>query len=339
MADIVKPRDLEAAGLSSGDGVMHWDDGTMQWDGDFEICPCLIGRFHQRSAPSPSYFMQIQCSDGSIGSVDMVRLALSLSGEESGRWLIEHGATSACDEFSTYTSKIKPGAWYVLDTYGLGDSTAILGIGHFSSSSKLDMNKDFLEFNPNKVAQDGRFWRLLRCVKARVAHAAVKRFDLAWDVRRSKNECCLTRDRRRYECVISNGVTEYLGIKNSPGFVKVYDKAAELQLADGVELTRVELTCDGEWSADDVMKHWPQVHAWSGELAPDAPKRSLNYLQVAGLCFKRLAAQAGIYLRNFGPVLLSSSLISLFSLYSRMRREMAAPFSLSSGRPKRSLKD
>lgn len=66
-----------------------------------------------------------------------------------------------------------------------------------------------------------------------------------------------------YKSVISNGITEYLGVKNTPGYVKVYDKAAEMNLS-GV-LTRIELTCDGEWDAGQVVAHWPQVHAWHSD--------------------------------------------------------------------------
>ena len=41
------------------------------------------------------------------------------------------------------------------------------------------------------------------------------------------------------------------------------DKAAEMHLS-GV-LTRIELTCDGEWDAGQVVAHWPQVHAWHSD--------------------------------------------------------------------------
>ena len=84
------------------------------------------------------------------------------------------------------------------------------------------------------------------CVKARL-----KRFDLAYDIPVSRYDCRLSKDRRMYKSVISNGITEYLGVKNTPAYVKVYDKAAELHLdTDKVQLTRIEMTCDGEWTAE-----------------------------------------------------------------------------------------
>lgn len=257
--------------------------GDSEQNDAVEIRPCLIGGFRGLTGTSPSYWNVYDCHDGSRFSVDMVRLSLAFWGEEKGVWLKDHGGIFACDELATYTAKIKPGGWYVLYTYGLGDSTVVLGVGHFGKNCALNMCAGFLEFNPNKVAQDKRFWQLLEKIKPCVAHARLARFDLAYDVPRPKNHCYVTKDRRRYEAVISNGVTEYLGVKNSAGFVKVYDKAAELHLDAGTELTRIELTCDGEWSADDVTKHWPQVHAWQvGESTRD-------WVVALGLALSRLA--------------------------------------------------
>lgn len=49
-------------------------------------------------------------------------------------------------------------------------------------------------------------------------------------------------------------------------FDLAYDKAAELHLdTDKVQLTRIEMTCDGEWTAEQLEEHWPQVHAWHSE--------------------------------------------------------------------------
>lgn len=254
-----------------------------------EIRPCLIGGFHQQNESHPDYHNAFLYPDGSCVSVDMVRLALSFKGEEAGIWVKDHALTFDCDELASYTAKIKPGGWYVLTTFGLGDSSAALGVGHFQPSCKVDMTKGFLEFNPNKVAGDVRFSRMLERLAPYVARTDLKRFDLAFDVRRAKTLCCLTKDRRRYECVISNGVTEYLGIKNSPGFVKVYDKAAELGL-EGVELTRVELTCDGGWSPEQLAQRWPQVHRWTGEFVESCPGKPREWLKPFGMMAEQLTA-------------------------------------------------
>lgn len=192
----------------------------------------------------------------------MVRLKLSFINGK-GEWLSTHAQTFDCDSMSAWTSKIRPGGWYELWSFELGDSSVALGIGFMEPSCKVNMNRGFIEFNPNKVAGDKRFWRLLEKLAPCVSHARLKRFDLAYDLPTSRLDCRLSKDRRMYKSVISNGITEYLGVKNTPGYVKVYDKAAEMHLS-GV-LTRIELTCDGEWDAWQVVAHWPQVHAWHSD--------------------------------------------------------------------------
>ena len=160
----------------------------------------------------------------------MVRLKLSFINGK-GEWLSTHAQTFDCDSMSAWTSKIRPGGWYELWSFDLGDSSVALGIGFMEPSCKVNMNRGFIEFNPNKVAGDKRFWRLLEKLAPCVSHARLKRFDLAYDLPTSRLDCRLSKDRRMYKSVISNGITEYLGVKNTPGYVKVYDKAAEMHLS------------------------------------------------------------------------------------------------------------
>lgn len=250
---------------------------------DLKSRPCLIAGFHQLSRVSPDYFNPYRVAPEGVLSVDMVRLKLTFKSDR-GEWLSRTGAQlTECDEMAAWTSKIKPGGWYELWNFKMGDSSVSLGIGFMESTCKVNMHRGFVEFNPNKVAGDKRFWRLLEKVAGCVAKAELKRFDLAFDLPRSRNECRLSKDRRAYKSVISNGITEYLGQKNAPGYVKVYDKAAELHLAEGVELTRIELTCGGDWTADQLKQHWPQVHSWAADGVDDAPPRSRDWLRVLGM--------------------------------------------------------
>ena len=230
--------------------------------GGMKSGPCLIAGFHALSDTHPSYWNPYHTDSGSIFSVDMVRLRLSfMSGK--GEWLSEHAQTFDCDSMSAWTSKIRPGGWYELWSFAIGDSSVALGIGFMEPSCKVNMNRGFVEFNPNKVAGDKRFWRLLEKLAPCVSHASLKRYDLAYDLPNRRIDCRLSKDRRMYKSVISNGITEYLGVKNTAGYVKVYDKAAEMNLTGA--LTRIELTCDGEWDAAQVVAHWPQVHAWKSD--------------------------------------------------------------------------
>lgn len=229
---------------------------------DVKSGSCLIAGFQPLTVVHPSYWNAYKTESGATFSIDMVRLKLSFINGK-GEWLSAHAQTFDCDSMSAWTSKIRPGGWYELWSFDLGDSSVALGIGFMEPSCKVNMNRGFIEFNPNKVAGDKRFWRLLEKLAPCISHARLKRFDLAYDLPTSRLDCRLSKDRRMYKSVISNGITEYLGVKNTPGYVKVYDKAAEMHLS-GV-LTRIELTCDGEWDAGQVVAHWPQVHAWHSD--------------------------------------------------------------------------
>ena len=236
---------------------------------------CLTaGKSALNDTEHPSYFNAARLDNGNIVSVDMVRVRLQLMGD-GGEWLSEHLQLVNCDDMTCWTSKIRPGGWYELWNFSFGDSSVSVGIGFMNGSCKVDMHRAFVEFNPNKLGSDQRFVKLLDFMKPHVAHADVKRFDLAMDVPRPRNDLRVTKDGRMYAAYVSNGLTEYLGRRNSDGFVKVYDKSAESDLS--VPLTRIELTASGEWSPAEVCKHWPQVHGWHA----DSPSR--DWTRVVGI--------------------------------------------------------
>lgn len=247
----------------SGEGEQNDEDENGPENGGMKSGPCLIAGFHALTDIFHGYYNPYRGVNKNTLSVDMVRLSLTFKGDR-GEWLSRMGAQlTDCDEMSAWTSKIRPGGWYELWSFALGGSSVALGIGFMEPSCKVNMHKGFIEFNPNKVAGDKRFHGLLKTLGTCVSKARLKRFDLAYDIPVSRSDCRLSKDRRMYKSVISNGITEYLGVKNTPGYVKVYDKAAEMHLS-GV-LTRIELTCDGEWDARQVVEHWPQVHAWQSD--------------------------------------------------------------------------
>ena len=89
-------------------------------------------------------------------------------------------------------------------------------------------HKGFVEFNPNKCEKNGvKFLAMLESIGCIFE---MNRYDLAIDYPIARNAVRVLRDRRKYEYVISSkgGATEYLGSRNSPGRVKVYDKAGLL---------------------------------------------------------------------------------------------------------------
>lgn len=242
---------------------------------------CLIAGITDVNVGRPNYWHCNKTESGDTFSIDMVRLKLTF-GREGGEWLSAHAQTFDCDEVSAWTSKIRPGGWRELWSFALGESSVALGIGFFEPSCRLNMRKGFIEFNPNKVAKDARFWALLDKIAPEVAHASLKRFDLALDVRVPRNAVRMEKDKRMYKSVISNGITEYLGVKNTAGYVKVYDKAKEMG-GEG-DLTRIELTCDGEWTPAQVLAHWPRVHGWSEEVTEGEPtEKTRAWLRMVAL--------------------------------------------------------
>ena len=71
----------------------------------------------------------------------------------------------------------------------------------------------------------------------------VARWDLAVDVPFDRSNLHLKKDRRKYELHEHsyNDRTEYLGVRNSVGRVKVYNKTVESKL--DYLLSRIEVTC------------------------------------------------------------------------------------------------
>ncbi|MBE5944315.1 MAG: hypothetical protein E7258_05290 [Lachnospiraceae bacterium] len=131
------------------------------------------------------------------------------------------------------------------DVYGR-ESTFTLGFG-LNEASRVYGANCMIEFNPNK--NDMKFMRKLLeyiamfvdMIEGKVFH--LMRYDLAVDIPvRRENVLLLKQGKREYHRIIGSSLTEYVGKRNSNGFVKVYDKAVESSL--DTDLTRIEITCD-----------------------------------------------------------------------------------------------
>lgn len=115
--------------------------------------------------------------------------------------------------------------------------------------------KGFVEFNPNKCEENAR--KFISYLSDMGCLFELNRYDVAVDFSIDRNAVRVLRDRRTYEYIISSkgGATEYLGTRNAPGRVKVYDKAGEQGLE--IDLTRVELTCKATWNVKEIIEHMP----------------------------------------------------------------------------------
>lgn len=254
-----------------------------------EVRLCLIGGFHQKSDSRPSYCEPWLTPDGVTVSVDMVRIELGFNDKS---WAIDDAETLPGERVETWTQhEGRPGSYRVVRTFFFADgcSSATLGVGLYDKNRKAHPERGFIEFNPNKVCGDGQFIELLKKLSGHVSTAEVKRYDLALDVPVERMHCRLSKDRRKYSTELSGSLTEYLGVRNTPGYVKAYDKGAEQGFSDDVKLTRIEMTCDGEWSAQQVRDRWPKVGRWSTDRLGDAPARARNWLEPFGMMAERLA--------------------------------------------------
>lgn len=122
-----------------------------------------------------------------------------------------------------------------------------------------------IEFNPCKVGCEllliNTYLKLRSLSKVA---PMVKRFDLAIDIPVDRDKCYLIKDKRTYQEYknSSTDFTQYLGHRSSGGFVKLYNKAKELELGD-YGLTRFELTIDWEFNNYHMARvYMPTVYVF-----------------------------------------------------------------------------
>lgn len=141
-----------------------------------------------------------------------------------------------------------------------GNKNSRVAVG-YGLVGKAGMEKrGFIEFNPNKVEKLAE--RLMREIYDAGSDFELMRYDLAIDCGVNRNLLRLLRDRRYYEyCISRGGPTEYMGSRNKPGRVKVYDKATET--GNRGDLTRIELTCAGDWGIEEVLEKLPNCVDYS----------------------------------------------------------------------------
>jgi len=120
-----------------------------------------------------------------------------------------------------------------------------------------------IEFNPSKVCFDLEFISVYRQLLSLIPKTLLKpvRFDLAIDLPVARDKVYLIKDKRLYEEYSYSAInkTQYLGVRNNHGRVKVYNKALEQQL--DIDLTRIEITIDYDKSTiEEVKKILPSLY-------------------------------------------------------------------------------
>ena len=229
----------------------------------------------------------------SSSSVDMLRFRVSYRGEpgEALEWfdkvcadmVIEYGRP---DEGRPdrrlavrYPRSLRLGTYRELLVVPAGDSSVSFGFGLNAKGEKNELREGFLEFNPAKTYPSDELQYLygLLCSEPRVSLELV-RWDFATDYPLKRRCFCVVKDGRKYGTVIAKSYTAYLGRRNENGFVKVYDKQAEMVEAGKEQadaLTRVEVTV--KEPAPKLGKRWPCVLLLPDEI-PEVEESALRLL-------------------------------------------------------------
>ncbi len=207
-----------------------------------------------------NYYKPVQDEKGAIYSCDMVRLKFHIGNHISQTFLnylnrLETVFSFRMDYYKNYSLKI--GTYRHLFTCKYDSFTFVIGCGLILAGESSGMDC-FIEFNPNKCDMNYMF-RILDRIRVFLKpvdneYFRLIRWDLAVDIPFPRSDVVLfKKGKREYSKTISSSVTEYLGNRNTNGFVKVYDKTAESDLY--YDLTRIEVTCD---SFDSIVL--PEVY-------------------------------------------------------------------------------
>lgn len=139
----------------------------------------------------------------------------------------------------------------------------VLRLGYcFNGVSSDDKLKGFLDFNPNKCMDSNQCIDDLKYLRSLCCVFDLARWDLAIDIPLDRSNVHLVKDRRKYELHEHsyNDRTEYLGVRNTAGRVKLYNKTVESKL--DYLLTRLEVTLgtiDYVKKKNDILRLLPEI--------------------------------------------------------------------------------
>ncbi|MBD5531131.1 MAG: hypothetical protein HDQ98_16140 [Lachnospiraceae bacterium] len=237
------------------------------------------------------YWFTSTDQNGFMYSCDMLRYRLEFrkkdfDGEKLRKVLCEWGRHDIKD-YPLNTSEYKYRNLFTISYDDIESTKRVMTVGvGFNGTSKEDYKDGFIEVNPNKCFSSLQclydFQRIVDCCWS----FELVRFDLAIDLPIPREALSLSKDGRKYamEMHSSSDKTEYLGGRNNSGYVKLYNKGRE-QGDDTVDLSRLEMTCDAEWTADQIVSKLPYVNtvqfAGSFDQESDIEVRDLSSTQRA----------------------------------------------------------
>ena len=212
------------------------------------------------------YYNPVHLANNVVMSCDMLRLSFHMSEfrlKDFNRYINELALKYDYYEIKTYfnLSMFKYRNLVTVSNPHTGSSFS-MGF-HFNDLTKTS-TACFIEFNPNKTLSNNYVYPFLSYIKQYTNFLDIVRLDVALDIPIPKQYVSLQKDCRKYNKMYRfdlknkdmSNCTEYLGQRNSNGFVKLYNKQIECNLT--YPLTRLELTLD-KLSYEEFNSHLPKI--------------------------------------------------------------------------------
>ena len=216
------------------------------------------------------YWKPITDRNNYVYSCDMLRYKLEFkTGKCIGTDLVRMLAAYGRFDVKQYPDNFADFKFRNLFTIDYDTSSMTVGIG-FNGCKNDDLAIGFLEVNPNKCFDSMQCMSDIQIIFDACWKHDLLRFDLAVDLPYAREDVSVVKDGRKYVLdmrSVSNK-TEYLGVRNASGYTKLYNKSAEQELS-GQDLTRLEMTCAGDWTADQIVAKLPYVFVASGPAGSD----------------------------------------------------------------------
>ena len=206
------------------------------------------------------YYRPLRTSDNVTYSIDKLILEYSFCSPRSLDDFLVFLSLNRDFEYRYAQSARSPGVYFHRFNF-FCENGASFWVGVQRVKGNLGLLLDArIEFNPNKCFDDYVFARVINqlylCSDRR---PRLVRFDLAVDIPVLRQDCFLFKDQRLYEEVRKSDVdrTQYLGQRNKPGRVKVYNKQLESDLS--CPMTRLEITIGSDRSYSFLEKVFPKL--------------------------------------------------------------------------------
>lgn len=210
-----------------------------------------------------NYYKEQKDKNGYIYSCDMLRLNFEMRSDciDLYNAYLENPIRTDITSFPQCFQPYKYRYMYSID---YGEKYGKLALGMVFNGSTSDKYRCFMEFNPNKCMGNPQCEKDIQWLLLNASVVEVARWDLAIDIPVERGLCELRKDKRKYgfEMKSPEDKTEYLGVRNKAGRVKLYNKTVESCLS--YDLTRLEITVDSLYLSE-VKAHIPDVVIYAAQ--------------------------------------------------------------------------